>query len=242
MPRASTDAADRRRPTCVARSPPASWPSAPNPSASPGAVTGADPALTQLAYEIQAAPDAGVRAATRRHGRRRRRPPGRRRRRPAPPSQPGGALPPGPRSGPSRAGPTGAGRCGSRPACSTPDDWVAQRGDAARRPGRDAAVAARRSCGASSTLPAGVVAARLYVTSLGVHEVTINGRRVADELLAPGWTRTGGGCSPTPTTSRTCSRRATNVDRRRPRRRLVSRAPGLGPGRRPMHGTGARWR
>ena len=32
-----------------------------------------------------------------------------------------------------------------------------------------------------------VVKARLYVTSLGVHQVSINGRPVSDELLNPGW-------------------------------------------------------
>ncbi|HET6795139.1 MAG TPA: family 78 glycoside hydrolase catalytic domain [Acidimicrobiales bacterium] len=35
---------------------------------------------------------------------------------------------------------------------------------------------------------AGVRRARLYVTSLGLHEVLINGRAVTDEVLAPGWT------------------------------------------------------
>ena len=32
------------------------------------------------------------------------------------------------------------------------------------------------------------IRARLYVTALGVYEVEINGRRVGDEVLAPGWT------------------------------------------------------
>ena len=32
------------------------------------------------------------------------------------------------------------------------------------------------------------VRARLYVTALGVYEVELNGRRVGDEVLAPGWT------------------------------------------------------
>ena len=50
-------------------------------------------------------------------------------------------------------------------------------------------------------LPADVARARLYVTSLGLHQVTLNGVTVTDDLLAPGWTqlpRTG--CSPRPTT------------------------------------------
>ena len=38
------------------------------------------------------------------------------------------------------------------------------------------------------TLPAPPVRARLHVTSLGVHEVRINGVRVGDHLLDPGWT------------------------------------------------------
>jgi alpha-L-rhamnosidase len=37
-------------------------------------------------------------------------------------------------------------------------------------------------------LPAEPVSARLYVTSLGVHRTTINGRPVSDDLLEPGWT------------------------------------------------------
>jgi len=38
------------------------------------------------------------------------------------------------------------------------------------------------------TLPAPVVRARLLVTAHGLHEVEVNGRRVGDEVLAPGWT------------------------------------------------------
>jgi alpha-L-rhamnosidase len=37
-------------------------------------------------------------------------------------------------------------------------------------------------------LPDEIVKARLYVTSLGVHHVTLNGRPVTDAILAPGWT------------------------------------------------------
>ncbi len=37
-------------------------------------------------------------------------------------------------------------------------------------------------------LKAGVTAARLYVTALGVYEVTLNGERVGDQHFAPGWT------------------------------------------------------
>ena len=34
----------------------------------------------------------------------------------------------------------------------------------------------------------GIVAARLYVTALGLQETTLNGARIGDEQLAPGWT------------------------------------------------------
>lgn len=34
----------------------------------------------------------------------------------------------------------------------------------------------------------GIAAARLYVTAHGVYEIEINGRRVGDQVLAPGWT------------------------------------------------------
>ncbi|MCT9137586.1 alpha-L-rhamnosidase [Streptomyces violarus] len=37
-------------------------------------------------------------------------------------------------------------------------------------------------------LPAEPVSARLYVTALGVHRITVNGRPVSDEQLEPGWT------------------------------------------------------
>ena len=40
----------------------------------------------------------------------------------------------------------------------------------------------------SVELPEGIVRARLHVTALGVHVTTINGERVTDEELAPGWT------------------------------------------------------
>ena len=37
-------------------------------------------------------------------------------------------------------------------------------------------------------LDAEVVSARLHITALGVHQVSINGRPVSEDLLAPGWT------------------------------------------------------
>lgn len=38
------------------------------------------------------------------------------------------------------------------------------------------------------TVPADVQLARLYVTSLGVHDLELNGRPASDRVLAPGWT------------------------------------------------------
>ena len=43
-------------------------------------------------------------------------------------------------------------------------------------------------CGAAFTLDQAVASARLYVTALGVHDTTLNGERVSDALLEPGWT------------------------------------------------------
>jgi len=40
-------------------------------------------------------------------------------------------------------------------------------------------------------LPGGVVAARLYATAHGVYEATLNGCRVGNQVLAPGWTSYG---------------------------------------------------
>ena len=37
-------------------------------------------------------------------------------------------------------------------------------------------------------VPAPIASARLHVTALGVHQVSLNGRLVSDDLLAPGWT------------------------------------------------------
>jgi alpha-L-rhamnosidase len=40
-------------------------------------------------------------------------------------------------------------------------------------------------------LPGGVITARLYATAHGLYEATLNGRRVGDQVLAPGWTSYG---------------------------------------------------
>lgn len=52
--------------------------------------------------------------------------------------------------------------------------------DAARRPFR---------VRSKFEVPASLKSARLYVTALGVYEAELNGGRVGDEYLAPGWTR-----------------------------------------------------
>ncbi|WP_138418829.1 glycoside hydrolase family 78 protein [Sinomonas gamaensis] len=66
-------------------------------------------------------------------------------------------------------------------------DWTAEAVSPAWEEDRDAdnpPALLRRSFG----LGPGVASARLYVTAHGVYEVEINGQRVGDEVLAPGWT------------------------------------------------------
>ena len=46
----------------------------------------------------------------------------------------------------------------------------------------------RRCCAASSPSTADIAAARLYATAHGIYVAEINGRRVGDDALAPGWT------------------------------------------------------
>jgi alpha-L-rhamnosidase len=68
-----------------------------------------------------------------------------------------------------------------------PDDWVAKAITLPRDPGADRqspSPLVRRAF----DLPRRPDAARLHVTALGCHAVTINGRPVSDQLLAPGWT------------------------------------------------------
>ena len=38
------------------------------------------------------------------------------------------------------------------------------------------------------TAEGGIVAARIYATSLGLYELRLNGQRVGEALLTPGWT------------------------------------------------------
>ena len=68
-----------------------------------------------------------------------------------------------------------------------PADWTAVAVTLAGDPGaqREAPAPLLRT---TFDLPTAPVRARLHVTSLGDHEVRINGRRVGDHLLDPGWT------------------------------------------------------
>jgi alpha-L-rhamnosidase len=68
-----------------------------------------------------------------------------------------------------------------------PEDWQAVAVTLAGDPGNRGQAPSPLLRKAFS-LPAAPVRARLYVTSLGVHEVRINGSRVGDHLLDPGWT------------------------------------------------------
>ena len=79
----------------------------------------------------------------------------------------------------------GATRRRWRPGCSGPGTG---------RPGSSARAswagwARRRPCsGRPSTCPAGSCKARLYATAHGLYEARLNGHRVGDQVLAPGWT------------------------------------------------------
>lgn len=68
-----------------------------------------------------------------------------------------------------------------------PSDWTARpispAGNVGRREPAPAPILRR-----SFALERRVAAARLYVTALGVHETWLNGRRVGDAMLDPGWT------------------------------------------------------
>ena len=67
----------------------------------------------------------------------------------------------------------------------TRDDWTAQliSGEAQKEPD------AKRPFQLASTFNVKPGQSRLYITSHGVYEVYINGKRVGQEILAPGWTQ-----------------------------------------------------
>ena len=59
-------------------------------------------------------------------------------------------------------------------------------------PDRSPTPCARRpTCGGRSTSASRCRSARLYITALGLYEARLNGRRVGDAYLAPGWTDYG---------------------------------------------------
>jgi len=64
-------------------------------------------------------------------------------------------------------------------------DWTARFVSPRQLGGLDAPAPVLRS---TIELPAGIVRARLYVTAHGLYVPTLNGRRVGDHQLAPGWT------------------------------------------------------
>ena len=78
---------------------------------------------------------------------------------------------------------------------------------ALRQPARHrrARLTRARCSPASLDLPDGIVRARLYATAHGVYTAELNGDRVGDHELAPGWTATSTGCATRPTTSPTWS-------------------------------------
>ena len=65
------------------------------------------------------------------------------------------------------------------------DDWTARFVSPRRLGSLEAPAPVLRS---SIELPAGIVRARLYVTAHGLYVPTLNGRRVGDHQLTPGWT------------------------------------------------------
>jgi alpha-L-rhamnosidase len=65
------------------------------------------------------------------------------------------------------------------------EDWTARFISPQELGGLDAPAPLLRSVLA---VPGGVVKARLYATAHGLYEATLNGRRVGDQVLAPGWT------------------------------------------------------
>ena len=138
-----------------------------------------------------------------------------------------------------RAGRRGASRRRSRPACSR------------RRTGGPSAVTLPDDPGAREQSPVSAAAhgvraagrpgrARLHVTSLGVHEVRLNGVRVGDHLLDPGWTVVPAAAAGHHPRRHRPARRRRQRARRPARRRLVPRPARLGPARTTAAGTAGR--
>ena len=66
-----------------------------------------------------------------------------------------------------------------------PEDWTARFISPLELGAIGAAAPRLRSC---LEVPGPVGLARLYATAHGLYEATLNGRRVGDQVLAPGWT------------------------------------------------------
>ncbi len=144
-------------------------------------VPAADPSFAQDAYEVE---------VTRRRRRAR--------------GLPGGERRAGPRAVAGRAagvarGGAGAGARVERRGGVGLERARDGRGGTARARGLDRALRQPRASSAGSTrrrpcsarafdVPGEVTSARLYATAHGVYEATLNGRRVGDHVLAPGWT------------------------------------------------------
>ena len=119
----------------------------------------------------------------------------------------------------------GATRFGSRPACSARADWRSTASSPSTAAPHDGAAARVPAAGGVRCWSATVRRARVYATAHGVYDLEVNGRRVGDDLLAPGLDQ----LPPPPagiarTTSHRSCGRGGERPRRLARRRLVPRA------------------
>ena len=115
------------------------------------------------------------------------------------------------------------------------EDWQAswvEPGRHARRARR--ASGRRRCCGSSSTSTGPVVAARLHATAQGIYEAFLNGERVGDAELTPGFTQYDARLQVQTYDVTDVGPAGPQRARRRPRRRLVPRPDRHHPRRRPV--------
>ena len=82
-----------------------------------------------------------------------------------------------------------------------------------------------RTCARTSRRPAAVASARLYVSALGMYEVHLNGQKVGDQVLAPGWTEYSKRVPSQTYDVTSLVKPGRQRDRRDPRRGLVRHAP-----------------
>ena len=114
----------------------------------------------------------------------------------------------------------------------TPGDWKARWIEAAGDEGAKASQPAPMLRGTFAVKGA-VRSARAYVTSLGLYELEINGKRVGDQLFTPGWTSYHHRLQYQTYDVTAPPARGRERDRRDARRRLVPRLPRLeGPAQR----------